>query len=100
MAKKGDWVLISRIILEPSERAPQVPDDTKKTPLTMWIRGFLQEDAQIGDDVTVLTRTKRKETGRLLEVNPQYHHDFGNFVPELLTISEQVREIVFGGDES
>ena len=38
MVKKGTWVLIHRNILEPEERAPQVPDDTKKVPLEMWIK--------------------------------------------------------------
>ena len=99
MIKKGEWVRIHRIILEPSERAPQVPDDTKKVPLEMWVKGYLDEDAGIGDEVTVTTVTGRKETGRLLEVNPYYEHDFGKFVPELLAIDRQVRGILFGGDE-
>ncbi|HKM01092.1 MAG TPA: 2-amino-4-oxopentanoate thiolase subunit OrtA [Sedimentibacter sp.] len=100
MIKKGEWVLIHRVVLEPSERAPQVPDDTKKVPLELWVKGFLQEDAKVGDEVTVLTRTKRLEKGTLLEANPYYKHDFGKFIPELLTISEQVREIVFGGADN
>ncbi|MEL7655210.1 MAG: 2-amino-4-ketopentanoate thiolase, partial [Bacillota bacterium] len=37
-------------------------------------------------------------TGTLIEVNPYYEHDFGKFVPELLAIDKQVRDIVFGGD--
>lgn len=98
--KKGTWVLIHRNVLEPEERAPQVPDDTKKVPLELWVKGFLQEDAKIGDEVTVETRTKRIEKGRLLEANPYYKHDFGKFVPELITISEQVRDIVFGGADN
>ena len=98
MAKKGDWVLIHKIVLSPSERAPQVPDDTKKVPLEMWIKCYLNEDAQIGDTVKITTRTKRSEEGNLLEVNPFYTHSFGKFVPELLKISEQVREFTFGGD--
>jgi len=40
------------------------------------------------------------EKGTLLEVNPCYKHDFGNFVPELLKISEQVKEILFGGADN
>lgn len=100
MKKKGDWVLIHKIVLSPEERAPQVPDDTKKVPLEMWIKGYLNEDAQIGDQVSITTRTKRVEEGKLLEVNPYYTHDFGKFVPELLKISEQVREITFGGEEN
>jgi len=100
MIKKGEWVSIHRNILEPSQRAPQVPDDTKKVPLEMWVKGFLQKDANIGDQVEVLTRTKRMEHGTLLEVNPTYKHDFGKFVPELLKVGEQVREILFGGESN
>lgn len=99
MVKKGTWVLIHRNILEPSERAPQVPDDTKKVPLEMWIKGYLQSDAELGDEVEVVTRTGRKETGTLLEGEPSYRHDYGKFIAELQVISEQVREITFGGDD-
>lgn len=99
MIKKGEWVRIHKIILQPSERAPQVPDDTKKVPLEMWVKGYLGDDAEIGAEVSVTTQTGRKETGTLIEVNPYYEHDFGKFVPELLAIDNQVREIVFGGDE-
>ncbi len=99
MVKKGTWVLIHRNILEPAERAPQVPDDTKKVPLEMWIKGYLQKDAEVGAEAEVITRTGRKETGTLLEAEPYYKHDYGKFVPELQVISEQVREIAFGGEE-
>ena len=37
MIEKGTWLLIHRNILEPGERAPQVPDDTKEVLLEMWI---------------------------------------------------------------
>lgn len=100
MVKKGEWVRIHKIILQPSERAPQVPDDTKKVPLEMWDKGYLQADAEIGDQVEILTVTGRRETGTLIEVNPTYQHGFGTFVPELLAISRQVREITFGGGEN
>jgi len=98
MVKKGEWVRIHRIILEPSERAPQVPEDTKKVPLEMWVKGYLDRDAEIGEEVSVTTVTGRKETGKLTEVNPYYDHDFGRFIPELLAIDRQVREMVFGGE--
>lgn len=99
MIKKGEWVRIHKIILEPSERAPQVPEDTKAVPLEMWDKGYLQADAKIGDEVEIETVTGRKETGTLIEVNPYYTHDFGTFVPELLAIDKQVRGILFGGDK-
>ena len=96
MVKKNSWVRIHKVILKPEERAPQVPDDTKKVPLEMWTKGFLLEDAEIGDEVTVETVTGRKETGKLIEVNPAYNHSFGNFIPELLQIDKQVRQILGG----
>jgi hypothetical protein len=97
MIKKDSWVLIHRIILQAGERAPAVPDDTKQVPLEMWVKGRLQAEAEIGDEVEVITRTGRREQGKLLEVNPTFKHGFGDFIPELLQISEQVRDMVFEG---
>lgn len=96
MVKKNSWVRIHSVILEPGERAPQVPEDTKKVPLEMWVKGWLREDAKIGGRATVTTLTGRTETGILLEENPTYRHSFGDFVPELLAIGAQARDIVFG----
>jgi hypothetical protein len=97
MIKKGEWVRIHKIILKPSERAPQVPDDTKKVPLEMWVKGFLDAESDMGGEVSITTVTGRKETGTLIEVNPYYEHDFGKFVPELLEIDKKVKEMLFGG---
>jgi hypothetical protein len=92
-AKKGDWVQIHRIILEPSERAPQLPDDTKKVPLEMWVKGYLKHDAQIGETVEVETTTGRVATGRLTLIYPSYSHDYGEFVPELQAIDKMLKEL-------
>jgi hypothetical protein len=99
MIKKGEWVRIHKIILEPSERAAQIPEDTRRVPLELWDKGFLLEDAKLGAEATVETVTGRKETGTLIEVNPYYTHNFGTFIPELLVVDRQVREIVFGGEK-
>ncbi|ABR48522.1 conserved hypothetical protein [Alkaliphilus metalliredigens QYMF] len=96
--EKGTWVRIHDIVMEPSERAPQVPDDTKEVPLEMWIKGFLrEEDVKVGDVVSVETITGRIVTGTLVEINPYYDHDFGRCVPELLKIGLQLKEILWGG---
>ena len=99
MIKKGEWVRIHKNILEPGERAPQVPDDTQECPLEMWDKGFLTSDAHMGDEVEIETVAGRIEKGTLIEVNPSYDHDFGKCVPELLKIDKQVREILFGGEK-
>jgi hypothetical protein len=97
MIKKNEWALIHRIVLAPAERAQTIPEDTKKTPLEMWVKGWLTADAEIGSEVEVITRTGRREQGKLLEANPTYRHSFGDFMPELLKISEDLRKMTFEG---
>ena len=97
-AKKGEWVLVYNVVLDPSERAPQVPDDTKEVPLEMWVRGFLTHDADLNDDVEVETLTGRLVKGKMVEVAPAYPHTFGKHVPEIMEIGKQLRSILFGGD--
>ena len=99
MIKKGEWVRIHKIVLNPSDRSPNVPDDTKKVPLEMWTKGFLMEDAEMGDEVSVETVVGRVETGELIEVNPYYTHGYGKFVPELIQIDKQLRSIMYGGEK-
>ncbi|HBG0032534.1 TPA: 2-amino-4-ketopentanoate thiolase, partial [Clostridioides difficile] len=67
-AKINDWVIIHNIVLTPEERAPQVPEDTKKVSLEMWVKGFIKSDASIGDLVEVKTITGRLVKGNLLKV--------------------------------
>ncbi len=98
MAKKGDWVRIHAVVLEAAQRTAKLPDDTKACPLEMWTKGFLQEDsANIGDEVTVLTAANRLAKGKLLEVNPHWTISYGDFVPELVIIDKQLRDIMNGG---
>lgn len=100
MAKKGDWVRIHRVVLKADERTAKIPDDTQKCDLEMWTKGFLQSDAEIGDEVTVITASNREEYGKLIEVDPYYTHSYGKFVPEIIQIDKQLREIMdFGGDK-
>jgi hypothetical protein len=94
IARKGQWVEIYRVILSADERAPQVPDDTKKVPLEMRVKGFLDADAHIGDEVSITTAVGRNITGKLVAVNPAYTHGFGEPVGELMTIGRQVRGII------
>lgn len=99
VAKKGDWVRIYNVILTPEQRAPQVPDDTKMVPLEMWDKGFLlNEKAEIGDEVEVETYIGRKIKGKLLEINPVYRHNYGEFVPELMYVGRQLRALLEAGE--
>jgi 2-amino-4-ketopentanoate thiolase alpha subunit len=94
--KAGDWVRIHGTVLSANERAPQVPEDTKKQPLEIWQKGFLAADANVGDKVEVTTMTGRRAEGVLIEVNPHFELNYGVFRPELLKVGSQVRDLLFG----
>lgn len=95
---KGQWVKIHSVVLSPEERAPQIPEDTKKTPLEMWTKGFLQSDASLGDEVEIVTITGRKERGTLVEIEPSYTHSFGKCIPELLQIGITLKKVMRDGE--
>ena len=83
---KGTWVQIERLVLEPAERAPTLPEDTRRVPYVLRVSGFLLEDAAIGGDARVRTLIGRELSGSLTTVNPSYDHSFGETVAELLDI--------------
>lgn len=97
-AKKGDWVRIHAVVLKADERTAKLPEDTQKCDLEMWTKGTLLEDASIGDEVTIETAVGRKEKGILVEIHPYYTHSYGKFVPEIIEIDKQLREIM-GGEQ-
>lgn len=90
MIDKNTYVRIRRTLLTPEERSSHLPEDTKNVPFKMWVRGYLQEEADLFDTVTIKTVTGRTETGRLKEANPIYKHTYGDFVREIL----EVRDII------
>ena len=96
MARTGDWVRIHRVILAAEERTANLPEDTKKVPFEMWVKGHLLQDGEIGDEVKVRTVSGREEHGTLIEVNPQFDVNFGNFVPEVLEMDVRLRTALFG----
>ena len=97
MAHRGDWVRLRSVILSPGGRAPQVPEDTAETPLTQWVKGWLISDADIGSKARVRTQTGREVEGILQEVFPFYDHGFGEFIPELHKVREDIRRVMRDG---
>jgi len=96
MISKGTWVQIRKIVLEPNERASNVPEDTAKVPLLMWVKGRLLEDGELNAIVSVKTMTGRIEEGFLVDSSPSFRHDYGDLVPENLEIAFMVKRLVFG----
>lgn len=97
--KKGSWVQIENVVLKAGNRAPQVPKDTQACDLCLWVKGILQHDGNMGENVSIKTVTGRIVEGTLCEVNPRYVHDYGDFQPELLEIELKLKEIMAGGKE-
>jgi hypothetical protein len=89
---KGTWVEIERVVLTPEQRAPTLPEETRQTPYLMRVSGFLQTDAEMGQEVTVRTIIGRELCGMLKTVLPSYGHSFGTTVPELLTIGTEAEQ--------
>jgi hypothetical protein len=92
--EQGAWVEIHAIILQPGERAPQVPDDTREQPLEMRARGFLNRPVALGQPAEITTVTGRRLRGTLVEAKPAYDHGFGPPIPELLAIGGEVRDLL------
>lgn len=95
-AKKGQWVEIHKVVLTPAERTATLPPDTKMVPLEARIKGFLVEDAEVGEQATIETVLGRRVTGTLVSVLPPHAHTFGSPVPELLSIGQELRAILAG----
>jgi 2-amino-4-ketopentanoate thiolase alpha subunit len=83
---KGTWVQVEQVVLDPSQRAPSLPEDTRRVPYMLQVSGFLLENASLGEDARVRTLIGRELGGRLTTVNPSYAHSFGETIPELLDI--------------
>jgi len=87
----GEWVEVERVLLEPADRSAALPADTAAQPVLVWVAGFAQAEADLGQEVTVETMTGRSVTGRLSAINPGYHHTFGNPLPELIGVGPDLR---------
>ena len=94
LIEKGTWVEIHTVVLDAGERAPQVPEDTRRVPLEMRVKGFLLTPAAIGEDVAIETLSGRQLRGTLAEANPAYNHSFGAPIPELSSIGCEVRALL------
>lgn len=94
LVPKDTWVEIRRTVLDPGQRAPQVPDDTRRLPLEMRAKGFLVAPARLGEEVEIVTAAGRRLSGVLREINPAYQHGFGAPVPELSTVGREVRAML------
>lgn len=90
----GTWVEVHRVVLQPAERAPQVPEDTRTNPLEMRVRGFLTAPGRLGEEAEIITAAGRRLRGVVTAVNPAYSHGFGSPLSELINIGAEVRALL------
>lgn len=94
MIKKGTFVEIETLVLDCSDRSPAIPEDTKRTQLKMWVRGFVNSDCELGEEVEITTAIDRTIKGKVVEIEPGYSHDFGSYVGEIAYIGKQAKELL------
>jgi hypothetical protein len=88
------WVEIGFVVLEPSERTGHLPEDTKAVPYYVRVKGFVDGEPQIGQKVTVETLLGRKIEGEVLRLDPEYGHDFGGPIQELIDAGREARALL------
>lgn len=89
---RGTWVEIEQVVLQPDERAANLPEDTKKVPYILHVSGFLTDDCRLDETAAIRTMIGRQFTGKIIRVNPGYHHSFGETIPELLAIGVEMQK--------
>jgi hypothetical protein len=87
----GQWVEVERVLLEPSDRAANLPQDTAAQPLRVWVKGFASDGAAIGAECEIETMTGRTVRGALSAINPGYTHTFGSPPPGIVSIGRDLR---------
>jgi len=90
-AREGDWVEVEVKLLDPADRSKNLPPETADKPLMMWVKGFAEGEAALGEELTIETNTGRKVTGTLSAVTPGYFITYGDPIPELTHVGRDLR---------
>ena len=88
------WVEIGFVVLKPSERTGHVPADTRRVPYYVRVKGFVDGEPQVGQRVTVETLLGRRIEGEVLRLDPEYGHDFGGPIQELIDAGCEARALL------
>lgn len=87
----GQWVEIGHVLLEPADRAANLPEETAGKPLLVWVKGFALTEAALGQACEVETMTGRVVGGKLSDLDPAYTHTFGSQPPEIARVGRDLR---------
>lgn len=89
--RTGQWVEIERVLLEPADRAANLPEETADKPLLVWAKGFALAEAVRGEECEIETVTGRVLSGLLSDLDPAYTHTFGSQPPEIAQVGRDLR---------
>jgi hypothetical protein len=95
----GEWARIHVEILPAGERAAGIPPDTAAHPYEAWINGFAQQEAALGEAVTIRTLSGRCVQGTLVEIDPGYSHGFGRPHGSLLAVGPSLKRLLDATEE-
>ncbi len=87
----GQWVEVERVLLEPADRAANLPEETAGKPLLVWVKGFACGEATLGEECEVETMTGRVVRGRVSDLDPAYTHTFGSQPREIAGVGRDLR---------
>ena len=87
----GQWIEVERVLLEPADRAANLPEDTADKPLVVWVKGFARGEAAHGEECEIETMTGRAVRGRVSDLDPAYMHTFGPQPPEIAGVGRDLR---------
>lgn len=97
-AAAGEWVQVHQVLLQPGDRAANLPGDTSQLPYEALIKGFLVNPGRVGEVATIRTPAGRSVTGTLVAINPGYQHTFGRPVTALTRIGPELRAFLEGDE--
>lgn len=89
------WTEVEWVVLEPVDRSAGAPEDTRAQRYVARCRG-LAADPVMGETARIRTPSGRTLQGRVVDVNPGYHHGFGRPLPEWTRMRQGLRELIDG----
>lgn len=95
------WVEIEWTILEPRERAENIPEDTAALPYVGRARGLVAGAPRVGDQAEIVTQAGRVLRGVVVDEAPGYTHSFGHVLPAWVQMRDSIRAGLWeldGGD--
>ena len=96
---KGEYVRIRKYLLRPEDRLGGIPEETKKQPLKMWVKGRLNHESELFQPASITTATGRTLFGDVKETKPTHKFSYGAYVDEILQMREIILREMWGNDD-